>query len=1305
MFSHDLRDPLLHITFRKTIESSSSLELINLAKLAVAGDEVALDQLTNWRPKTAARNLSHTVVKDNHCFYVGSQSGILFYINQSGTCTEVFKNDSPIIQILFHPKREAIVTLMEDMTVGHFLVESSGNLTELDRVKLSSRMSGYDGAISWAGNSLAIITGDLTVRIWDIDTSDNFLLPTDHASVKNIQTKNFNKTSSSETFSSICYCSQNQTLTAGTNQGSIYVWRRSNYSAEAENGWQLTDIASVRGAIKQCIWGIVQETLNPCIVVNCISNVYILKEQPLMSHHTRTIWATQRSANQILIESINGHTSLVTSDIVITNLSVNDFNLALTNGKQVSVYKIQRSSQESMVGVDQSTEFHLNDTLSARFSTNFNCDNINMFMYEQNIICVTNENRIVVNSLNGVKLQELIFTDHEGKPIGSDLSGKYLTIFTLNGYIKVFDVSRHELKLVVPTKNAYDLFENFGEVIMAKANKEGTFVAMTIATESLVPDGKLYIWKLESDQVVLHDFIQKENSENVPRLPISFHWDTDDPRLLACEAKLIQSKSTLEGSIIETQIYLMFPSTSKVLELEVINLTSNENLINLCTPNIITLKVGVIGQKIMRDFIGLQNTDEDTRKMVLNFSINVAQGNLDQAFICIRSLQSEAVWSNLAKMCVQTGRLDVAKICLGHLKNGRSVRAVRKALDDYRLEPEAKTAVLAIELGMIEEAEKLYKKCGRFDLLNKLLQNCGRFEEALKIAENFDRVNLKNTKMRYGQWLSENGDTAEAIKMFQQTSDPVYNITQMLLEDPPALRKFMQSTSDPAMLKWYAQYIESTGDMENAFKIYQKADDHFSQVRILCFLGQLTRADSIARNSGDKSACYHLARHYENIGKFQDAIQFYSRAQTYSNAVRICRDNDLQEELWNVASAAKTKEDKVNAAAYFEECGDFKRAVELYHRAGYIHKAVEMAFTSQQPEILQVIASELNESSDPELIERCAEFFQSINLNQKAVLLLANSKQYDKALDVCSKNSVPITDTIAGLLTPEKSEEMSDEKRNSILIHLGELLQEQGDYHTATKKFTQAGDKIRAMKSLLKSGDTEKVVFFAGMSRQKEIYIMAANYLQSLDWQNDQKILKNIITFYTKGQAHELLANFYTVCAQSEIDEYRDYDKALKALQEAAKIIMKISQTHNALEKLQQSVVAVKRFIELQDLAERREFNSVLVGCKNLAVKEQPPLRLGDVLGLLIEAQIATKQYSEAMQSLRELSLKQPDWASREIIDKSLVEKLANETGVDFTQLWNSGRNPLLKQDEIDHSDDEIDEEEDEEEIEENLVG
>jgi hypothetical protein len=40
----------------------------------------------------------------------------------------------------------------------------------------------------------------------------------------------------------------------------------------------------------------------------------------------------------------------------------------------------------------------------------------------------------------------------------------------------------------------------------------------------------------------------------------------------------------------------------------------------------------------------------------------------------------------------------------------------------------------------------------------------------------------------------------------------------------------------------------------------------------------------------------------------------------------------------------------------------------------------------------------------------------------------------------------------------------------------------QGLYHLACKKYTQAGDRLRAMRALIKSGDVEKIVFFAGES-------------------------------------------------------------------------------------------------------------------------------------------------------------------------------------------------------------------------------
>lgn len=164
MFTHDLRDSVVHVTFRRTVTSLVTTELNNLAKAAVDGDEVALDTFANWRPRTAARGLTHAGVKDNQCFYIGCQSGAVFYVNQSGSCNEVLRYDtSPITQMLWHPKREVVVTLMEDMMVGHYMVESAGTLTELERVKLSGKVPGKNGFITWAGSSLAVITGNFII--------------------------------------------------------------------------------------------------------------------------------------------------------------------------------------------------------------------------------------------------------------------------------------------------------------------------------------------------------------------------------------------------------------------------------------------------------------------------------------------------------------------------------------------------------------------------------------------------------------------------------------------------------------------------------------------------------------------------------------------------------------------------------------------------------------------------------------------------------------------------------------------------------------------------------------------------------------------------------------------------------------------------------------------------------------------------------------------------------------------------------------------------------------------------------------
>merc|ERR1719443_705185 len=177
-------------------------------------------------------------------------------------------------------------------------------------------------------------------------------------------------------------------------------------------------------------------------------------------------------------------------------------------------------------------------------------------------------------------------------------------------------------------------------------------------------------------------------------------------------------------------------------------------------------------------------------------------------------------------------------------------------------------------------------------------------------------------------------------------------------------------------------------------------------------------------------------------------------------------------------------------------------------------------------------------------------------------------------------------------MTPEKNS-MDPAQRSHILMEIAKLCRQQGSFQLACKKFTQAGDKSKAMKSLLKSGDTEKIIFFAGTARQPEIYVLAGNYLQSLDWHNDPEIMKNIIQFYSKAKAHDKLASFYDACAQVEIDEYRDYEKAGGALREALKYLCKyLGLGGNAefdgdprYQSLKQRLALVEQFAQVRKLA------------------------------------------------------------------------------------------------------------------------
>lgn len=175
-------------------------------------------------------------------------------------------------------------------------------------------------------------------------------------------------------------------------------------------------------------------------------------------------------------------------------------------------------------------------------------------------------------------------------------------------------------------------------------------------------------------------------------------------------------------------------------------------------------------------------------------------------------------------------------------------------------------------------------------------------------------------------------------------------------------------------------------------------------------------------------------------------------------------------------------------------------------------------------------------------------------------------------------------------------------------------------------KFTQCGEKAKAMRCLIQCGDTRKVISYARRVKDRECLVLAANYLQSLDWHSNAAYTKAILTAYASAKAYAQLAFFYDAMAQIEIDEYRDYDKALRALKQSVKQIRKVSdaQTNAANAAMfEERLATVTRFAAARKLAESDPSQMIAI-CEELidaatTASTTSAVRVGDVFALMVE--------------------------------------------------------------------------------------
>ncbi|KAG8009125.1 hypothetical protein GBF38_011739 [Nibea albiflora] len=1284
LVKHEFNKPLTCCIFRP---STPGDDVAMLARASVSGDETALDMFS-W--KGAPLKMGP---QEGLAFYVSTADGKVHYVDEHCKTSLLLSVEGAIKKLLYLEKREALAVITETLMLSQYTLGPEGGAQEFMKVDRINRI---------------ILLYTVWFVLWDLERDDNYVLPLD-------ETLGFER---GEIINCVSYCAEKEILAGGTSHGRIAIWKMVVLPGSSRGGnkaqWKLQTPTEIQGNVTQLQWG---SSLN-LLAANNSNTVLILCEHLMSAHFSQQVAAVQLTPTQLSITQFaTGVHLALQSDMHIKGVCVTKDSVTVWSGKQITVYEL--------------TETVLRNTGS------FPCDSPIVSVHGENLYTVE-PNRVQIRTPQGTVKQLLTFSKAEGNPVLLSVCQYYLVVGTDTAHIRVFDLSRRDAKAHCNAKNLADQIANLGALRSVKCNANGSQVSILITQVNGRPDHKVYFYDVEMDTVTHFDFFvgrpssgisQQEESERQQfqgtelsgHCPVSHFWDESEPRLFVCETVPISSESSSTSVLDTTDVSVVtlfctqehglllqdcYPKPSGLQALLALDVpyycfsckpgerdpSLPEISATTSAPPHPTLQPKgsaaqfphMVSRRALRDFVGLENCEKATRDAMLNFSFYLTIGDMDEAFKSIKLIKSKAVWENMARMCVKTRRLDVARVCLGNMGNARAAKALKEA--EAQPEPEAQVAMLAIQLGMLEDAEKLYKSCQRYDLLNNFYQASGQWQQALETAENHDRIHLRTTYYNYAKYLESMGDKTRALTYYENSDTHRVEVPRMLQDDTSSLEIYVNKMKDKNIYKWWAQYLESQSNMDSALCFYERAQDYLSLVRVHCYMGNIQKASEIANDTGDRAASYHLARHYEGHDDIKQAVHFYTRAQAYNNAIRLCKENGLDDQLMNLALLSNP-EDMMEAACYYEEKGThMDRAVALYHKAGYVSKALELAFATQQFSALQLIADDLNENHDPALLARCSDFFITHSQYDKAVELLVAAKKYQQALELCVTQNLTITEELAETMTVTDSKDLSEEARKELLERIADCCMRQGNYHLATKKYTQAGNKLKAMRALLKSGDTEKIVFFANVSRQKELFIMAANYLQSLDWRKDPEILKTIIGFYTKGRAPDLLAGFYEACAQVEIDDYQNYEKALDALTEALKCISKAKdssgQQEARLADMQHKITLIKKFVYARRLYAENAGEAVRL-CEALLEEPEldPAVRIGDAFGFLVEHHCQQGNFQEAYRKLEELQKLLPSQNIRYYISQASLESLQKEMGLPMDR--SDRRHNVKEEDEV----------------------
>ncbi|KAJ6222180.1 hypothetical protein RDWZM_000725 [Blomia tropicalis] len=298
--------------------------------------------------------------------------------------------------------------------------------------------------------------------------------------------------------------------------------------------------------------------------------------------------------------------------------------------------------------------------------------------------------------------------------------------------------------------------------------------------------------------------------------------------------------------------------------------------------------------------------------------------------------------------------------------------------------------------------------------------------------------------------------------------------------------------------------------------MYENVSDHYNLVRLMCHVGQTEKAilivnqymnsnESTPPNKEMTAAMLYLGKHLESLNG-TESIHYYLNCGAVRHAIRVCIANELYDELAIVAVEHCSPNESRHILEIYcrpnRELINEETMVKLMYKCSLVHEAIRFLIGDQ---ILEMALQALK--NDSTLIDIVID-----------LIIMSSPDNFSLITQTVRDYGINVDDQLM-----EKLEQYTTNNQNKTLVDtFAELCLEKGNYQLAAKLYNKIGKRVDSLKALIRSDNVEKVIQFANVARDKMVFKLAANYLQTIN-HTDTNLIKK---FYTKAEAYQELDRY-----------------------------------------------------------------------------------------------------------------------------------------------------------------------------------